>query len=86
MDSILRGVGTSSSAKKEISGSENGKEKVQIDYKGFKYLGICSKKDAPFICIEPWYNTADKINSDGYLKNKEDIIAALAMSPVGKGE
>lgn len=40
----------------------------------FPYLGIWSKPEAPFICIEPWFNTADKVNSNGIFNQKEDII------------
>ena len=45
-----------------------------MDFKDFPYLGIWSKEDAPFICIEPWLNTADKVNSNGIFEEKEDII------------
>lgn len=40
----------------------------------FPYLGIWSKPEAPFVCIEPWFNTADKVDSNGIFKEKEDII------------
>ena len=47
---------------------------LKFTFDGFKYLGFWSKPGAKFICIEPWHNTADKIDSDGYLMNKEDVI------------
>jgi len=47
---------------------------LEFDFSGFKYLAIWSKEDAPFVCIEPWINTADKIDSNGVFKDKEDII------------
>ena len=47
---------------------------LTMDFKDFPYLGIWSKEDAPFICIEPWLNTADKVNSNGIFEEKEDII------------
>lgn len=53
---------------------ENGKQKIEFDFSGFKYLAVWSKPDAEFLCIEPWMNTADKTNSDGVFEHKEDII------------
>ena len=32
------------------------------------------KKGAPFVCIEPWQNTADRIDSIQIYKDKENII------------
>lgn len=52
---------------------ENNKSKLEFDFSGFKYLALWSKEDAPFVCIEPWINTADKLNSTGNFKDKEDI-------------
>jgi galactose mutarotase-like enzyme len=37
-------------------------------------LGIWTKKDAPFICIEPWNGYADSDNSNGNLYEKAGII------------
>lgn len=45
-----------------------------FNFKGFPYLAIWSKPDAPFICIEPWFNTADKVNSSGIFEEKENLI------------
>ena len=50
------------------------KSVLKFTFDDFKYLGIWSKENAKFVCIEPWHNTADKIDSDGILKNKEDVI------------
>ena len=47
---------------------------LAFEFKGFPYLGIWSKVGAPFVCIEPWFNTTDKIDSDGIYKNKENIL------------
>ena len=47
---------------------------LTMNFKDFPYLGIWSKEDAPFICIEPWFNTADKVNANGIFKEKEDLI------------
>ena len=47
---------------------------LAFEFKDFPYLGIWSKPDAPFVCIEPWFNTADRINSNGVFEEKEDLI------------
>ncbi len=47
---------------------------LSMEFKSFPYLGIWSKEDAPFICIEPWFNTADKVDSNGIFEEKEDLI------------
>lgn len=49
-------------------------EILDFDFAGFPYLALWSKIDAPFICIEPWFNTADHIDSNGIFKNKENVI------------
>jgi len=54
---------------------DNGKKILKFNFDEFKYLGIWSAKgEAPFICLEPWYNTADYINSTKEFKDKKDII------------
>lgn len=45
-----------------------------FNFKNFPYLAIWSKQDAPFICIEPWFNTADKVDSNGIFEEKENLI------------
>lgn len=47
---------------------------LEFDFTGFPYLALWSKVGAPFVCIEPWYNTADKIDSNGQFAEKQDII------------
>lgn len=47
---------------------------LSFEFKKFPYLAIWSKPDAPFICIEPWFNTADKVDSNGIFEEKEDLI------------
>lgn len=47
---------------------------LEFDFTGFPYLALWSKKGAPFVCIEPWQNTADRIDSIQIYKNKENII------------
>lgn len=47
---------------------------LAFEFKNFPYLAIWSKPDAPFICIEPWFNTADSVNSNGNFEEKENLI------------
>jgi galactose mutarotase-like enzyme len=44
-------------------------------FEDFPYLGLWSKKDANFLCIEPWCGIADSVNATGELTAKEGIIA-----------
>jgi galactose mutarotase-like enzyme len=50
------------------------KNVLSFEFEQFPYLAIWSKPGAPFICIEPWFNTADKINTNGIFEEKEDLI------------
>ena len=53
---------------------ETNQKILEFDFTGFPYLALWSKKGAPFVCIEPWQNTADRIASIQIYKNKENII------------
>jgi len=46
---------------------------LKINFSDFPYLGIWTKKDAPFICLEPWLGIADNVNSNGHISEKEGI-------------
>lgn len=59
---------------KKIRLIENNNTRLVLDFTGFKYLGIWSKKNAPFICIEPWYTTADYTDSNSIFEEKRDNI------------
>lgn len=52
---------------------ENGKPFLKIHLGNFPHLGIWTKVDAPFLCIEPWFGYADTVDSDGTILNKEAI-------------
>lgn len=53
--------------------SSKSKNAIRVSIKGFPYLGIWTKPNAPFICIEPWYGLADFKNHDGNIFNKKGI-------------
>lgn len=60
---------------KVVLQNHNTNQKIlEFDFTGFPYLALWSKKGAPFVCIEPWQNTADRIASIQIYKNKENII------------
>lgn len=47
--------------------------KLTLDYKGFQYIAFWSPKNAPFVCLEPWYGISDFVNTTGNLEEKEGI-------------
>jgi galactose mutarotase-like enzyme len=47
---------------------------VRVNFKSFPHLGIWTKENAPFICIEPWHGYSDLFNSSGDITEKEGII------------
>lgn len=51
----------------------NSKERIRVHFKGFPFLGIWTKDQAPFLCIEPWYGVSDTVNSNQDLFEKEGI-------------
>jgi len=52
---------------------ENGNPYLKIQLGNFPHLGIWTKADAPFLCIEPWFGYADTEKADGTILNKEAI-------------
>ena len=53
---------------------KNDINKIEFDFTGFKYLALWSKRNAPFLCIEPWYTTADYVDSNQIFEEKKDNI------------
>jgi galactose mutarotase-like enzyme len=46
---------------------------VKMTCENWSALGIWTKKDAPYICIEPWWGWADELNSNGNILEKAGI-------------
>lgn len=69
---IMKGI---TSHKISLKNKMTGKKLLRMDFTDFPYLAIWSKPNAPFICIEPWYSTADNIKSSGVFTQKQDIIS-----------
>ena len=60
---------------KSVTLIDNGKKILKFNFEQFKYLGIWSAKgEAPFICLEPWYDPPDYINSTQKFEEKKDIV------------
>lgn len=46
---------------------------LKVNFDHFPYLGIWTKQNAPFLCLEPWCGLADSIDHNGNLEDKEGI-------------
>ncbi|OOV16465.1 aldose 1-epimerase family protein [Flavobacterium sp. LM4] len=53
---------------------QNSKPYIKVDFEGFPNLGIWTKENAPFICIEPWFGYSDTVEKFGDLFKKEGIL------------
>ncbi len=60
-------------ATKSLTLAKNNEPVMKVEFPEFPYLGIWTKKDAPFICIEPWLGIADNATAIGNLTEKEGI-------------
>ncbi|MFT3919817.1 aldose 1-epimerase family protein [Cloacibacterium sp.] len=60
-------------ATKSLTLAKNNESVMKVSFSDFPYLGIWTKKDAPFICIEPWLGIADNANASGKIEEKEGI-------------
>ena len=46
---------------------------LKVNFDNFPYLGIWTKLNAPFLCIEPWCGLADNSNHNGNFEEKEGV-------------
>lgn len=60
-------------ATKFLTLAKNNESVMKVSFPDFPFLGIWTKKDAPFICIEPWLGIADNANTSGKIEEKEGI-------------
>lgn len=58
---------------KKITILENETSLLQVQFNDFPNLGIWTKENAPFLCIEPWLGYSDTIHSTGNILEKEAI-------------
>ncbi len=50
---------------------------VKVSIEGWPWLGIWTKPNAPFLCIEPWQGVTDSIDSSENFGEKEGIVKLL---------
>lgn len=52
---------------------EENKPFLRVNFNNFPSLGIWTKMNAPFLCIEPWFGYSDTEENSGHLFEKEGI-------------
>lgn len=52
---------------------ENSNPILRVNFKDFPNLGIWTKKDAPFLCVEPWFGYSDTEENSGNIFEKEGV-------------
>ncbi|BFM44690.1 aldose 1-epimerase family protein [Flavobacterium sp. CFS9] len=63
---------------KSLTLLQNSKPYVKVDFEDFPSLGIWTKPQAPFICIEPWLGYSDTAENSGDLFEKEGVLVLEA--------
>jgi galactose mutarotase-like enzyme len=58
---------------KSITILENQNPLLRVRFDNFPNLGIWTKSNAPFLCIEPWLGYSDTVHSSGNILEKEAI-------------
>ncbi|KIA84061.1 aldose 1-epimerase family protein [Flavobacterium sp. AED] len=58
---------------KSITILENKKPFLKVNFEDFPSLGIWTKMNAPFLCIEPWFGYSDTGENSGNIFEKEGI-------------
>ncbi len=58
---------------KAITILENNSPLLRVQFNDFPNLGIWTKTNAPFLCIEPWLGYSDTVHSSGNILEKEGI-------------
>jgi galactose mutarotase-like enzyme len=53
---------------------ENATPMIKLNFRDFSSLGLWTKVNAPFLCIEPWLGYSDTCESSGDLFEKEGIL------------
>lgn len=58
---------------KSLTILENSKPYIKVDFEDFPSLGLWTKENAAFVCIEPWLGYSDTDENSGDLYQKEGI-------------
>lgn len=58
---------------------------VTLECKGFPYVGIWSKPEGEFVCLEPWFGRTDNDGFDGTLEEKPgvQVLDGLDVKRIG---
>jgi len=59
---------------KSLTILENSKPYIKVDFKDFPSLGLWTKENAPFVCVEPWLGYSDTDENSGNLYEKEGVL------------
>lgn len=70
---------------KSIVINEDSKSILEIHFDDFPNLGIWTKLNAQFVCIEPWFGYSDTKNNSGNITEKEGIVL-LEANAIFKSE
>ncbi|MCW4470741.1 aldose 1-epimerase family protein [Flavobacterium sp. MFBS3-15] len=65
--------------------AKNGKPFLKVAFSDFPHLGIWTKENAPFVCIEPWQGYSDTQNATGNLVEKEGMVNLSAAEKYRAG-
>ena len=57
-----------------ITIQKNGSDYIKVSFPDFPHMGIWTKQNAPFLCIEPWQGYSDSATSLGNIVEKEGIV------------
>jgi len=59
---------------KSVTINKNNQGYIKVSFADFPHLGIWTKQDAPFLCIEPWQGFSDPESTFGNLIEKQGIV------------
>ena len=62
-------------ARSMILRHRNSQKALRLSFPGHEYFLIWSKKDAPFVCLEPWCGITDSVDTNQNIETKEGIRA-----------
>jgi galactose mutarotase-like enzyme len=62
---------------KQIKILENKIPFLNFKFNDFPNFGIWTKKNAPFVCLEPWFGYSDLLESNGDILKKEGVLSFI---------
>ena len=64
---------------------KEGKSFLKVGFEDFPNMGIWTKQNAPFLCIEPWQGYSDTFDTSGIFTDKEGIVLLDTESEYNAG-